>query len=187
MTGLRLHLLSCCSVFTSRFQTTYVTCMELSVNLPFSLQCVWLSRSHKGNQIQISPLLKSHTSLCPPPLPNPLKAVYRSAKCLVRSDLLPALPAISPTHKLWIIQLNSTFLHFKALDLHQSTNNTRAQFYENKRKDFKHAYTRHNMCTCDETHILHQKCKRLAISLWQLCVHEPSLSSLFFSSQDVYR
>lgn len=54
----------------------------------------------KPTKSKISALLKSGT-----PLPNPLKAVYRGAKSLVRSDLL------AYTIKIYI------FLHLKALIL----------------------------------------------------------------------
>lgn len=43
--------------------------------------------------VQISPLLKSHTSSF---LLNPLKAVYCGAKCLVRSDLVPFILSYPP-------------------------------------------------------------------------------------------
>lgn len=83
----------------------------------FSSLCARLCDSQaaaKPTKSEISALLKSGA-----PLPNPLKAVYRGAKSLVRSDLLPSLPPPPPTHsqsldytiKIYI------FLHLKALIL----------------------------------------------------------------------
>lgn len=63
------------------------TCLSLFIVRP----SLWLSSSHKADQIQISLLVKISHFLPPLPPPNPLKAVYRRAKCLVRSDLSPVL------------------------------------------------------------------------------------------------
>lgn len=81
--------------------------------------CARLCDCHKANQIQISPLLKSHTSL--PPAQSSQSCLPRSkVPCQIRS--VARSPAISPAHEVRIIQLNSAFFAFQSLSPHQSTN-----------------------------------------------------------------
>lgn len=139
---------------------------ELSLNLPFSLHCarvfVTVRQSQSFTKSKSLSLLKSHTplSLC-----NPLRAVCGGAKCLVRSDVSLVYSCNIPiAHKVWITQLHSTFLHFKAKALIRTRR--RKRFMKMSKETSTYANHGHMSSECPD-----QKCKHLLISALQFCVH----------------
>lgn len=111
------------------------TCLSLVIVAPRLCDCQAVTKPRPNPNLSL--VKTSHSSL----LPILSKAVYRGAKCLVRSDLSPGAPAISPARRVGIIQLKSAFFAFQSWSPHQKDKHTTWALFKKEQRNLKGAYT----------------------------------------------